>query len=201
VARDAYSLRVGDDKLSIRHQAAAADHVDRDRRDQRRLLVPALRAVGLPAEPHPSVPPEDRRPVQQADLISAAVALDLLATQTRKLESERTVLSGLAVVLLHVGSLGGIDEAAVERLLGFAESATGRNRASLARQLAARMQRAAAPHPADDGKMAPLARTPRPTSPASVADALRRIETAANRAIGEARLRLEAQEPIDYKQA
>jgi hypothetical protein len=139
--------------------------------------------------------------LQQASLISAAVALDLLATQPRKLEGERTVLSDLAVVLLHVGSLGGIDELAVERLLGHAQSVTGRNRTLLSHQLAARMQEAAAPGPAGAERETTVVGTARPTSPRSVADALRRIETAADRAIAEARLRLEAQEPIEYKQA
>jgi hypothetical protein len=201
VARDAHALRIDDDKLSIRHQAIVGDPIDRGRRSRRRFLVPALRAVGLPYEPHPSVPREDRRPLQQASLISAAVALDLLATQTRKLEGERTVLSDLAVVLLHVGSLGGIDELAVERLLTHAQSVTGRNRALLSHQLAARMQEAAAPGPAGAERETTVVGTARPTSPRSVADALRRIDTAADRAIAEARLRLEAQEPIEYKQA
>ncbi|MEE8410368.1 MAG: hypothetical protein V3T05_12230, partial [Myxococcota bacterium] len=197
VSADAYALRIADDRLNIGHDGLAPDGVDREARRRRRLLEPQLRAVGLPYEPHPSIPPEDRRTTPSSGYVSLAVALDIMCTLTRKLESKRTVLSELATVLLHVGKLAGIESTAVERLLEHAESVTGRNRALLTYRLAMNMQGATVQASESERGTTQVAQL-RPSTPKTVATALRRIERAADRTIKEACLRLEAHESVEY---
>lgn len=200
VTADAYALRIAGDQLNIGHAGVASDAVGRGHRWRRRLLEPPLQAVGLPYKPHPSIPDEDRRATQTSAYVSVAVALDVMTTLTRKLEDKRTVLSDLATVLLHVGRLGGIDGTAVERLLEHAESVTGRNRAFLTYRLAMNMQ-GATTQPKETGSDDTQVAQVRPTTPKTVALALRRIERAADRAINEACLRLEAHASVEYRQA
>lgn len=158
---------------------------------------PPLLDHGLLFHPHPSIPDEDRTSFDPDALLAAAVALDILATGTRGIDSSPTVLTELTEVLLALGHFGGMDDTAVGRLLDHAQSPVGNSRAGLSRHVAVRMS--ALPQADQDEPTAIGAA--HASTPRAAAKALRRIEMAADVAVREARLLLDAQEIVQYKQA
>ena len=194
VESDARALRVHRDRLAIHEPGDGTSEAGAGLRPG--LGLPPLHAHGLPFKPHPSIPEEDRVPLEPNALLAAAVALDILASATRAIEASPAVLSELTATLLSVGRIGGIDAAAIERLLGHAESRVGNTRASLSRLLAVCM---ATSRRADGEPTAPGAA--HASTPRAAGQALRRIEAAAEVAIHESRLRLDAQEVVEYKRA
>jgi len=157
----------------------------------RRALSPELQGLGLPAEPAPTIPEEDRPDLSdfEEDVVSLAVALDILATMTRVMAVDPTILQRLTRAALHVGELGGLGEATVESLLTYAGTDVARARAQLTRALGSCMSEAAA---------TPEETEAVPSTPESVARALQQVEAAAELTVREAILLLQAHEPFDY---
>lgn len=193
VEAEARALRVQQDRLAIREPGEAAAGAAAGARAG--FGLPPLLPHGLPFKPHPSIPDEDRVPFHPDALLAAAVALDILATGTRTIDPSPSVLAELTRALLAVGRIGGIDDAAMERLLDHAESNVGNSRASVSRHVAACM--AAPPRPDEEPTAVGAAHA---STPRAAGKALRRLETAAVVAIHESRLRLEAKEVVEYKQ-
>lgn len=152
----------------------------------RRTIDPALAALGLPLEPHPTLPDEDRAHLDEDHLVSLAVALDVLSTATTSLQATPEVLQQLVQALIYVGRLGGLDLPRVQALLDFATGEAASRRTQLSDELFQCQSRAAG---GEDGA----------SSPTSVLSATRDLERAAHLVVREAVLLLQAHEPIDYK--
>jgi len=193
VESDARALRVQQDRLAIHKPGDGAATSFGDVRQG--FGLPPLLPHGLPFKPHPSIPDEDRVPFHPDALLAAAVALDILATGTRGIHPTPSVLTELTETLLTVGRIGGIDAAAVERLLEHADSVVGNTRAGLSQHVAECM--AAPPRPDDEPTAVGAAHA---STPRAAGKALRRLETTAVVAIHESRLRLEAREVVEYRQ-
>jgi hypothetical protein len=133
----------------------------------------------------PALPAADRVDLDERTLLSAAVVLDVLASATRRLDAQATVLADLAQVAVEIRGHGAEDvEARLEALVVVAAGDAGARRAEVATTLAAL---------AGDGATSP--------TPATVAAALRRIEAATRIAVREARAVLEARGTPDVHQA
>ncbi|MBI3179804.1 MAG: hypothetical protein HYZ27_09090 [Deltaproteobacteria bacterium] len=184
VQHEAAEIKVAPDRLRIAERGEASD-MPAPAHSGASLYTPALRSAGLPYQPHPSLADEDRAALDEQALVAAAVALDVLATRTRKLSIAPTLLADLCGALLAVGRLGGVEEAALPELLDHAASRSGAARRAMCLALAHTMARAS--HAAV-------------TTPESLAAALRRGELAAALVVREARLRLEAKDKVDYRQ-
>jgi hypothetical protein len=198
VRDDARAVNIRRDRLAVRGRGER-DLPERSRSPGHQDGMPPLLPVTLPFRPHPSIPETDRRTLDSRALMSLAVALDVLATLSRQVEGGDTVLADLTAALLQVGTLGGIDSKAEERLLSYAASRAGQIRATLSRQVASSMraQPMAAAEVTGTGVTVAVLSTPR-----AVSRAVRRIEAATDVVLREARLRLEAQEKgTEYRQA
>lgn len=143
---------------------------------------PAPKRLLMPAPP--SLPEADRPPLDEEDLVSAAVVLDVLATRTRALAAAPTLLAEVGVTLAEVGALAGMDAERLAALLAHAAGATGAGRESVCR----RLRWLASPAGAET------------TDARAVASALRRIERGAALVLREARLVLEASTAPDFRQ-
>ncbi|MBI5511866.1 MAG: hypothetical protein HY903_24180 [Deltaproteobacteria bacterium] len=200
LSAEAAKLKVSPDRLTIERKHERSKPAGA----QSRAALPAastppLFAAATLFKPHPSIPDEDRAHLDPEALLSAAVALDVLATRTRPIRPDSDVLLHFAEALLAVGQLGGIDDAAKTRLLEHAASRSGQLRGLLSREVAARMQ--AAPRPVSEVTAVTAATAITPSTPRTVAHAVHRIEKAAARVVAEARLRLEARERVlQYRQ-
>jgi hypothetical protein len=198
VREDALAVKVSRDRLAIQRRGER-DLPERSRIPAQRGVMPPILPATLPFKPHPSIPDNDRRRLETRALMSLSVALDVLATLTRQVAGGETVLADLTASLLQVGALGGIDDAAEDRLLSHAASRAGQIRASLSRQVASRMQA----QPRAEGEATATAMSlALPSTPRAVSRAIRRVEAATEVVLREARLRLEAQEKgTEYRQA
>ncbi len=185
VQQEAVQLRVAPDRLRISARGGS-DEGPAPTPPGPALYAPALRSAGLPLEPHPSLADEDRSSLDEQGLVAAAVALDVLATRTRKLAATPTLLAELADTLRSVGGLGGVESENVPALLAHARSRSGTARAALCLTLAGNLEDAHA------GAAV--------TTPESLWVALRRVEQAAGLVVREARLRLEARDKVNYRQ-
>ena len=195
---EAATMKVSPDRLSTQKRAENG-HPERSRAKAAPSGLPMLTPSTLPFKPAPSIPDADRPPFEARALTSVAVALDVLSTLTRKIPEGSTILADLTAALLEVGTLGGIDDLAEERLLAHAGSRAGQARAALGRQVVSRMQ--ALPLPVTEHTATAITLTVSST-PRAVTKAVRRIESAAAVVVREARLRLEAQEKgTEYRQA
>lgn len=94
-------------------------------------LTPALRSLGLPYKPHPSLPTEDQIPLDENDLVSGAVILDVLATHIRRLSPEAAILADLGKIMLRISALSGAGDMEITELLAHAEGPTGQGRVLL----------------------------------------------------------------------
>jgi hypothetical protein len=192
------AMKVGRDRLSIQKRSER-DVAERPPVAGSKSTLPPLAAAILPFKPHPSIPDADRGPFETRGLVSLAVVLDVLATLTRQLKDGSTILADLTGALLEVGSLGGIDAKAEERLIAHAASRAGQIRATLSRQVASRMQARPLPEAEITATAVTLAV---PSTPRAVRKAVQRVEAATEVVLREARLRLEAQEKgTEYRQA
>ena len=154
-----------------------------------------LRARGLPARPAPTLPESDRVHLDDDLLMSAAVALDVLASFTEDVEPGPDVLHRIAEVLTHVGTVAGIDEYTYNELLAHAAGELGQARSQMSRRLAGTVGENILTH--DEGAAEPHL----PSTPGTVVAAARRIEAMADAVVREAHLLLEAYNPVDYRQA
>ena len=173
-------LRIAGDGLAIgtRPEAGLTLQGPADGRAPRRLLEPPLRAAGLPMEPMPTVPAEDRGALDPEDLVSLAVSLDVLASATREISAGPTVLQQFCQALLYVARLGGAEDATLTGLMEFAVGSGGLLREA---------------HAQGDDRPLP----PPPSTPQGVAASLRDIEATATLLVREATLLLDAREPLD----
>ncbi len=154
------------------------------------LLDPELQRRGLPHRPLPTLDDGDVIALDEHQLLCAAVALDVLTTWTQALAAVPTVLVTLTELLTRLaalGSEGGFGEA----LLQHAQSDEAGERSTLARELSACLARASAQEDPEASR----------SSPNSVAAALRRLERLGAIVVHDARLLVEAQQAIDYRQA
>ncbi len=159
------------------------------------MLPAPMREVGLPHNPLPTIPAEDRGEFDADTLIGLAVAMDVLGTVSKRCSSnsiKSSVLEEMVQNLLHVGHLGGIDSGKAQGLVNFAASKSGMNRAQLCKRLSACMHFA---------QGAAVAKTPGEavsSTPKSVAQSVVRLEDAAELVVKEAELLLDAHSPIEY---
>jgi hypothetical protein len=155
-------------------------------------LFPELAALGLPHNPEPTIPESDRAAVDDELLLRVAVVLDVMATATRRLAAGPTILAELTAIAARVanaGATGEEEETAMASLLAAAASEAGDGRAVLARSISERLATA---------EMGPA---PVLSTPTSVAAALRRTEQLAQAVVTAARLLLEAQADVTFRQA
>jgi hypothetical protein len=132
----------------------------------------------------------------QEELVSIAVALDILSTTTRTLELNATILSTLTESLVSIGNLSGATVADQEALVDFARSDEGAVREALALQLSDAMDKT--------GLLQEEEETPHPTTavtPHQIRQSLTSVENMADQAILEAYLLIESQQLVEYKQA
>ena len=127
----------------------------------------------IPLRGKPTVDDLDREAYVHGDLIALAIALDIFATHTQALTESPIVLSDLVTAALAVGAVSSVNQ---EELLEIA-STEGDERAAL------------------------LQRENILNNPASVLDAARRIEAAAQLLIREVKLQMLAKERVDILQA
>ncbi len=178
-----------DQRLEVQSEAAASPRLDRP-----------FGRHELPFEPLPTIPEDDRKPLNANALLCAAVALDVVTTRTMAIEESPEILGELVESLMYLGGLGGLDEAAMERLLAYAQGRLGENRAALNRHAAGYM--AAFPRPPDDtAEPTAMGGGPVASTPRAITKALKRLEAAAEVAVSEARLRLQARQAVEYRQA
>jgi hypothetical protein len=123
---------------------AAADPENALRRAYAHIAAPLQRA-GLPHEPLPTVPPEDRAQLDLDALLRASVALDVLATAVAGLAPSATMLSELVAAAVYIGGLSGRDAGDYADLLQTVAGPLGAQRAQLHRHLAEVMNDAALP--------------------------------------------------------
>ncbi len=181
VAREAQALQVHADRLEV---GEAPDPIaEHGGRGPRRLeaLPPELRARGLPYEPWPSVPEEDREPLDLDALLSAAVALDVLTTRSKQVEARPTILSELAETAVSVGVEGGMGEAGLHELIQIASGPVGASRERL-------RETWSDPELQPEGEEILLPQS----TPETVANALRRLERGGAAVLRESCLLLDA---------
>jgi hypothetical protein len=143
--------------------------------------------------PPPTLPEEDTGSMQLEDLISLAVALDVLSTWTTPLRARPEVLDDLTNTLLRVAAVGGEGaEEHIRSILALAAGPTGAGRAALTGSLAELLGGS----PNVEG--VPVPGTPF-TTPGSVETAMRRVEAAARLVVREACLLLAAREAMESR--
>jgi len=157
-----------------------------------RPLTPALRSLGLPYKPHPSIPAEDQLPLDDNDLISLAVILDVLATHIRRLSPDAAILADLGKIMLRIAALSGAGDTEITEILSHAAGPTGQGRVILRVQLA---QILSAVTLADRGA------EPVQAGPDEVASAAQRIVATTEQVIGEVVLRQESASDIRFHRA
>lgn len=162
--------------------------------DSSQLETPPLGT--LPYSPAPQIPTDDRPLYVQEELVSIAVALDVLSTTTRSLELGESILSKLAEALLSIGNLSGATAADQEALVEFARSNEGAARESLALQLSDAMDRTR--HTEEEE---PATHPTTAVTPLQVRQSLTAVENMADQAILEAYLLIESQQLVEYRQA
>ncbi|MBN1962436.1 MAG: hypothetical protein JW841_15995 [Deltaproteobacteria bacterium] len=142
----------------------------------------------ITAEPNkPTIPASDKGNVNNSDIISAAVIIDVLTTLTTKLDDAPTILADLAAITLTLLNIGkNQDGQRAQRLMQFAISNSGFARATLSKNLISALQ-----HSQNINRVC---------TPHSVAGALRKIEEMGQIIIREALAVLEARETTVYHQ-
>lgn len=146
---------------------------------------------------HPTLSEEDRPPRVEEELFSAAVILDILSTSTREIPPEANIFSRLTEVLLLLGDLSGLTEEDRHSQLATADGPEGRTREHLAALL---NEHLSAP-PLNPPSSAPPTCLDGVATPLGVRNSLDFLEHLAGQLVNEARLLLESQEVIEYRQA
>ncbi len=150
----------------------------------------------LPYSPLPEIPETDRPLYVQEELLSVAVALDVLSTSTRSLEHDETILSKLTETLVTLGHLSGATDIDHNRLLSFARSPAGETRQRLAVQLSEAMEETRQLKTQSPRNHPATANTPE-----HIGLSLESLEHMADQAILEAYLLIESRPLMEYKQA
>lgn len=189
IAAEARALQVHADELEVGEAPDAVAQLGRAAPSTAKGLPPELRARGLPYEPWPSVPEEDREPLDIDALLSAAVALDVLTTRTKPVQERATILSELAEVSVSVGEEGGLGDGGLAELIAIAAGPVGTSRERL-------RQTWSDPELQPEGEEILLPQS----TPATVANALRRLERGGSAVIREACLLLDALSETEYRQ-
>ena len=182
VARQALRIEVQPDGMDVREAPDPVSDLNPGSRRKRGGLPPELQARGLPYQPWPSVPEEDREPLDLEALFGAAVALDVLTTRSKSIDAEPAILSALTEALLAVAAEGAGEE--LPELLQLAAGEVGESRE--------RLRQRWSDADGDDPLLLPQ------STPHSVANALRRLEAGGRAVIREACLLLAALEQTRY---
>ncbi|MEM6533756.1 MAG: hypothetical protein AAF654_14125 [Myxococcota bacterium] len=182
IAEEARRIEVHPDGMDVREAPEPVSDLDAGRRRRRSALPPELLARGLPYEPWPSVPEEDREPLDVEALLGGAVAIDVLTTRSKTVTAGPTILSDLTEILVAVGAEGGHEH--LGELVELAASAVGASRERLRERWS-------------NAESADPLLLPQST-PAAVSQALRRLEAGGEAVIREACLLLDALSSTRY---
>lgn len=188
IAREAQALQVHADRLEVGEAPEAVAERAAGQRRRGDVLPPELRARGLPYEPWPSVPEEDREPLDLDALLTAAVALDVLTTRSKLIDGRPTILSELVETTVSVGVEGGLGEAGLHELIAIASGPVGMSRERL-------RETWSDPELQPEGEEILLPQS----TPQTVANALRRLESGGAAVIREACLLLDALAETRYE--
>lgn len=138
------------------------------------------------------VSPKDRPPIDDNALLSAAVALDVLATCAQDLIASRAILENWLDVLLRLSELSERDPAHIHAMCMHMETAGGAEREVLTKLLAGVV-----------GQPIGSARSTRllasPSSPELVAQAIARVVAMADIVVSHASVAFEAQQRTAYR--